>query len=152
MILMTGLAMNSLVGQVFGYLTVVSFNERRGSAYYWNCACKCGAARVVRATNLKNGNSKSCGCFHKEVVSKSSYRHGLSGIPEYNVWVTMHCIQVCAEWDDFGKFFAHVGKRPTSKHSIDRIENDRPYVPGNVKWSTKIEQANNTSRNKRHGD
>jgi hypothetical protein len=54
-------------------------------------------------------------------------------------------IFVCPEWrNDFAAFFAHVGARPSSKHSLDRIENDKGYEPGNVRWATRREQMNNT--------
>ena len=56
-------------------------------------------------------------------------------------------IKVCAEWDNsetgFEEFLRHIGARPSMKYSVDRIDNDGGYYPGNVKWSTAKEQANN---------
>lgn len=56
-------------------------------------------------------------------------------------------ITLCGEWSaSFEAFIADVGERPSDEHSIDRIDNDRGYEPGNVRWSTGIEQARNRRR------
>ena len=53
-------------------------------------------------------------------------------------------ITVCTEWrESFEAFLAHVGRKPSPRHSLDRIENNRGYEPGNVRWATPREQANN---------
>jgi hypothetical protein len=93
------------------------------------------------------------------MTSKRFY-HGGKGTPEYNIWKTMRqrCnnpndkryvdwggrgIRVCAEWDDFGVFITDVGKRPSPKHSLDRMDNDGNYEPGNVRWVLASDQALN---------
>lgn len=101
----------------------------------------------------------------------SSTRHGFAmrgrnRTPEYNAWSGMnarcHCetnklfsyygargITVCPEWRGAGgflKFLAHIGRRPGPGYSIDRIENDRGYEPGNVRWATRVQQMENTRR------
>lgn len=58
-------------------------------------------------------------------------------------------IRVCERWDSFANFFEDMGERPSKEHSIDRIDNDKGYEPSNVKWSTRIEQTNNTGRTTR---
>lgn len=58
---------------------------------------------------------------------------------------------MCDRWlggDGFASFIKDIGKRPSCKHSIDRINNNGNYEPGNCRWATKIEQQSNTSRNK----
>lgn len=58
-------------------------------------------------------------------------------------------ILVCPEWrDSFPAFLAHVGKKPSPTHTIERINNDLGYVPGNVKWGTRREQSNNRRSNR----
>lgn len=88
-------------------------------------------------------------------------RHGLHGTPEYLIWADMktRCynkkrpcydryggrgIRVCKKWkESFLAFIGDVGKRPGPEYSIDRIDNDGNYEPGNVRWATKSEQAFN---------
>lgn len=56
-------------------------------------------------------------------------------------------ITVCDTWlHDYGAFYEHVGLRPTPKHSLDRIDNDGNYEPGNVRWATFRQQTCNTRR------
>lgn len=85
--------------------------------------------------------------------------------PEYRAWHSMKArcanprnprysayggrgITVCERWESFENFFADVGPRPTPRHSIDRIDPNDGYHPGNVRWATLAQQNNNkrTSR------
>ena len=95
----------------------------------------------------------------------STYRHGMREEPIYKVWQNMltRCfdsgsrrfphyggrgITVCDEWKSFEAFLSDMGPRPSSKHSIDRINNDGNYEPGNCRWATVKEQCRNKSNNR----
>lgn len=128
------------------------------------CECACGVIRWVYKAALTSGRSKSCGCLKREVASRLRRIHGRSYTPEYTVWQGMinRChrplhpafrnygargISVCDEWrNEFARFFAHIGPRPSNKHSVDRIDNDGNYEPGNVRWATATQQAQNKHR------
>lgn len=157
-----------LTGRKFGRLTVLSFAFRKKSAYYWNCVCECGTEKQIAVTNLIQ-STKSCGCWAKEVYKRDAklraWKHGLEGTKEYRAWQGMknRCnpdsnagrsnyygrgISVCDEWkNDFMAFYNHIGPAPSEKHSVDRIDNDRGYEPGNVRWATNKEQCRNKSDN-----
>lgn len=159
-----------LVGAKYARLTVVSRNHdtrENCREAYWNCLCDCGNASmiVVRTASLTTGQTKSCGCFQKEQSSKASTTHGMSNTSEYCIWagIIARCcnpsnnaypryggrgIVVCERWrNSFENFYTDMGPRPTPEHSIDRVNNDGNYEPGNCRWATDIEQANNKRTN-----
>ena len=94
-------------------------------------------------------------------VPKKYVKHGMTGTPEYRAWKEMkrRCynpnnpsfedyggrgITISQPWlDDPAKFFEYVGKKPSKYHSIDRIDNDGNYEPGNVRWATAKQQRDN---------
>ncbi len=157
-----------LTGQKFGRLTVLLLEpvRMRGGARRWRCRCDCGNETVVVTGSLKRGMSRSCGCFKLERLAECFRTHGSSRTGIYWVWSGMiqRCcnpkskyfhnyggrgITVCREWrESFEAFQASVGPRPSPKHTIDRIDNERGYEPGNVRWSTRKEQNNNTRKNR----
>lgn len=154
----------NLLGRRFGRLSVQSLAgkimECGISRYCWLCLCDCGENAVVKARALKNGTTKSCGCFQSEGVSVRNFRHGLCFSPEYSSWSAMltRCnnpntqdwkyyggrgISVCERWKDFRNFEKDMGKKPSPEHSIDRINNEGNYEPENCVWSTPLQQARN---------
>lgn len=153
------------IGKTFGRYTVVDRveNGKTGAARFL-CRCSCGEERVVWVGNLNSGASRSCGCLARERASETSKTHGRCRTPEYFTWNAMRqrCnnpndsgfqnyggrgIRVHEAWESFEAFFADVGPRPTPRHSLDRINNDGDYEPGNVRWATAKEQSSNTRKN-----
>ncbi len=157
-----------LTGKVFGRWTVIGDSgERRNKKVVWSCVCQCGTHKMVVGSNMVNGNSKSCGCWDREVAAQRLTTHGdCSGgvtTKERTAYTHMlsRCynqnskqfhdyggrgISVCDEWrsnDGYAKFLAHVGRKPSDEHSIDRIDVNGNYEPGNVRWATTAEQARN---------
>lgn len=146
-------------GMKIGRLTL-SRQVTHGHRASWEVACTCGTIKTILGSNLSQRRVQSCGCLRRETTRMSKTIHGYSGTAEYRAWCHMHdrCsnprtdsypyyggrgIKVHPEWKDFTKFLAHVGSRPSKGHSIDRIDCDGDYEPGNVRWATAATQSNN---------
>lgn len=167
--------MTEMVGQRFGRLTVVAkTNMRAGRKVIWECRCDCGGFWVGRGDSLTSGATRSCGCLQRENQQEwgaAQATHHLSGSRIYSNWKRMRArctnpkherfpdyggrgVRVCPEWDaSFQVFYDYVSKLPhfgEPGYTLDRIDNDGNYEPGNVRWATALTQAHNkrNSRNK----
>jgi hypothetical protein len=148
-----------VVGARFGWLTVTKQPVGR----FVECRCDCGSVKTFIHFNVTKGNSTSCGCKRAELVAAKITTHGESRgrrSKEYEAWAAMRqrCtnsrhvgfpyyggrgITVCQRWDSFEAFLDDIGRAPSPSHSLDRIDNDGHYEPGNVRWATKADQAGN---------
>lgn len=159
-----GKKFKDLSGIKVNRLTVTKFlgyDRKCGSIY--ECKCDCGAVTMVRRGHLTEKRIKSCGCWLKD-ITPPNLRHGKTKTPEYQVWlgIKKRCnnpksiayrlyggrgIKIHPCWEsDFEAFLAEVGRRPSPRHSIERIDNNAGYQPGNCKWATQFEQSRNTRR------
>jgi len=161
-----------MIGRRFGRLLVTSetdpYVSPRGQIHRrFLVLCKCGTRAVVRGNCLRSGHSRSCGCL----VSNTRRRaHGKSSpdSPEYGTWkeIMKRChnprdvrfqhyggrgIKVCVRWRrSFAAFLADMGRRPSPKHLIARIDDEGDYRPSNCTWATaKKQRANRRDRKRR---
>jgi len=146
--------------------------DARVSTDFALCRCDCGAEKRIRAAVLRKGQSRSCGCLRRENAGTFFKTHGLSGHPLYGTWMNMvkRCtdsahhqfadyggrgIRVCDRWtgsEGCANFISDMGGSRPDGMSLDRIDNDGDYEPGNCRWATKVQQAANSRRKIRNAE
>ncbi len=154
------------MGDVFGRLTVVSLGKRRNKKLIATCQCECGGVKDVVTDSLRSGRTRSCGCLLAEASSKRMRTHGWSKKSEYHSWqhAADRCrnprnkayqnyggrgIQFCDRWfNSFEDFLFDMGGKPSPSHSLDRIDNNGNYEPGNCRWATQLDQGRNQRTNR----
>ena len=159
-----------LAGKRFGRLTVIErVQNSKSCKTRWLCKCDCGNNVIVVGSNLKSGNTESCGCLHAEILAESNtqtkVKHGHAKSRLYTIWTDMkqRCgnpndccyaiyggrgISVCEEWkSSFQAFYDWAMSHGYSDHlSIDRVDNESGYSPDNCRWATAKEQVQNRRR------
>lgn len=155
-----------LSGNKYGRLSVLQratphISETGQKYSRWECVCECGIVLTVLHSSLVSGNTKSCGCYRRELHIQSSTTHGKSKTKVYRAYLKMKArctdkndvryehyggrgVIVCERWSNsFENFLDDMGEPPSPKHSLDRVEVNGNYEPSNCRWATTTQQARN---------
>jgi hypothetical protein len=148
-----------ITGRTYGKLTAVAFHDDSKNHQRWSFRCLCGNVSVMDKSNVMTGTISQCqSCGHKAQGLKAT-KHGMSRSVEYhtytnaksrcrnpksNVWMYYGGRGIEFRFNSFEEFYKELGPKPEATLTVDRIQNNGHYEPGNVKWSTRSEQMHNT--------
>lgn len=153
-------------GTRYALLTVIKASDRTtDKEVYWDCLCRCGKLDLVTVlhADLVSGRITSCGC-RSTIIGQGQVTHGLSYSRLYRIWLNMkdRCnnekainyrkyggrgIKYHSDFESFVGFLASLPEGYDKGLQLDRIDNDKNYEPGNLRWSTPKANSRNKSNN-----
>jgi hypothetical protein len=168
-----------ITNQKFNNLIVIKFEYIKNTRAYWLCKCICNIEIIVCTADLKNGNTKSCGCIMNWNPTRISFRHGDKNQRRvHNIWHNMiqRCtnakhpqyydyggrgVKVCSRWlkfenfinDEYNNYLKHVAEFGEKDTTADRYPNvNGNYEAKNFRWATRQEQSENRRRTTQSND
>lgn len=151
---------NDLIGKKFNRLTIIGEAPYKvfptGRKTQVEAICECGDVRIYVLASLKNGNTKSCGCYNRDKITT----HGMNETRQYQTWADMktRCDNVKhkwypeyggrgifydPKWVKFESFWEDMAEGYADNLTLDRIDNDGPYCKENCRWTDSYTQGHN---------
>ena len=153
---------NEYIGKKLGLWEILDVIRGNDGAAVFDCRCCCESQtrRVQAVQTILRGVSRSCGCRIGEVAVATHTVHGMSKTAEFSIGQGMRSrcdnpdnpayhnyggrgISYCQRWAKFENFLEDMKVRPSRRHSLDRVNNEGNYEPGNCRWATKVQQCRN---------